>query len=210
MKINRLTPLPFVALTLLLGSSVSAMVMRVSGDQLIASGTIDEGDYGKFIRTITPSVRIVVFTNSVGGPRKIGQDLAEEIRHRNLSTVTLGYCYSSCATAFLGGVERRLANSQSFLGFHGNYNGRTPWPSRRYGGEVATFYFEMTGGKLSDQMIEMFLSKQQKGFVAFYQRVTRNCAGTEEKRPSGCPTLEVSALDAGILTDLSDVDVNLQ
>jgi hypothetical protein len=68
----------------------------------------------------------------------------------------------------------------------------------------------MTGGKLSDQMIEMFLSKQQKGFVAFYQRVTHNCAGTEEKRPSDCPTLDVSALDAGILTDLSDVEVNLQ
>ena len=207
---NQLTVWLFVWVLLLGAVPTSAMQMRVSGSQLIASGSINEGDYAKFIQTIDPAVRAVVFTNSPGGARQIGQDLAEEIRRRGLSTVALGYCFSSCANAFLGGVERRLANSQSFLGFHGNYTGRTGWPSRRYGGEVANFYFEMTGGKLSDQMIELFLSKQQKGFVAFYQRVTRNCAGTEEKRPSGCPTLDVSALDAGILTDLSDVEVNVQ
>jgi len=182
--------------------------MHVSGDQLIASSYISEADYAKFIQTITPAVKTVVVTNSPGGARLIGQDLAEEIRHRKLSTVALGYCLSSCAKAFLGGVERRLANNRSYLGFHGNYTGRTGWPSRRFGGEVANFYFEMTGGKLSDQMIELFLSKPQKGFVYFYQRTTHNCSGTEEKRPSGCPTFPVSALDAGILTDLSDVEVN--
>ena len=73
---------------------------------------------------------------------------------------------------------------------------------------MANFYFKMTDGKLSNQMIELFLSKPQKGFVAFYQRMTRNCSGTEEKRPFDCPTFPVSALDAGILTDLSDVEVN--
>jgi hypothetical protein len=207
---EQLTLWLFLSLLLLGAGPTSAMVMRVIGSQLIASGSINEGDYAKFIQTITPSVRTVVFTNSPGGARQIGQDLAEEIRHRKLSTVALGYCYSSCANAFLGGVERRLANSQSFLGFHGNYTARRGWPSHRYGGEVATFYFEMTGGKLSDQMIELILNKQQRGFVAFYQQETRNCAGTEEKRPSGCPTLDVSALDAGILTDLSDAEVNVQ
>jgi hypothetical protein len=204
--VKRLTALLFI--TLLLGSSASAMEMHVSGDQLIASSYIGEADYAKFIQTITPAVKTVVFTNSPGGARLIGQDLAEEIRHRKLSTVVLGYCFSSCANAFLGGVERRLANSGSYLGFHGNYTGRTGWPSRRFGGEVANFYFKMTGGKLSDQMIELFLSKPQKGGVYFYQRTTRNCSGTEEKRPSGCPTFPVSALDAGIITDLSDVQVN--
>ncbi len=203
--VKRLTALLFV--TLLLGSSASAMEMHVSGDQLIASSYISEADYAKFIQTITPAVKTVVFTNSPGGARLIGQDLAQEIRHRKLSTVALGFCFSSCANAFLGGVERRLANSQSFLGFHGNY-GRSGWPSRRFAGEVKNFYFEMTGGKLSDQMIELFLSKHQKGHVAFYQRTTRNCSGTEEKRPSDCPTFPVSALDVGILTDLSDVEVN--
>ncbi len=181
--------------------------MHVSGDQLIASSYISEADYAKFIQTITPAVKAVVFTNSIGGPRLIGQDLAEEIRNRKLSTVVLGYCYSSCANAFLGGVERRLANSESFLGFHGNYR-RTPWPSRRFGGELKNFYFKMTGGQLSDQMIELFLSKPQKGFVAFYQRTTLNCSGTEEKRPFDCPIFPISAIEAGILTDLSDVQVN--
>jgi hypothetical protein len=197
----------FLFITLLLGSTASAMQMHVSGDQLIASSYISEGDYGRFIETITPAVKTVVFTNSPGGPRLIGQDLAEEIRKRKLSTVALGYCFSSCANAFLGGVERRLANSESFLGFHGNY-GRSGWPSRRFAGEVKNFYFKMTGGKLSDEMIELFFSKHQKGHVAFYQRMTRNCSGTEAKRPSDCPIFPVSAMEAGILTDLSDVQVN--
>ncbi len=205
--VKRLTGLLFI--TNLLGSAASAMQMHVSGDQLIASSYISEADYAKFIQTITPAVKTVVFTNSPGGPRLIGQDLAEEIRNRKLSTVALGYCFSSCANAFLGGVERRLANSESFLGFHGNY-GRSGWPSRRFAGEVKNFYFKMTAGKLSDQMIELFFSKHQKGYVAFFQRTTRNCSGTEAKRPSDCPTFPVSALDAGILTDLSDVQVNEQ
>lgn len=204
--VKHLTALMFV--TLLFGSPTAAMEMRVLGDQLIASSYISEADYAKFIQTITPAVKTVVFTNSPGGPRLIGQDIAEEIRRRKLSTVALGYCFSSCANAFLGGVERRLANSESYLGFHGNYTGRTGWPSRRFGGELANFYFEMTGGKLSDQMIELFLSKPQKGFVYFYQRTTHNCSGTEEKRLSGCPTFPISALDAGILTNLSDVEIN--
>ena len=195
-------------ITLLFGAAASAMEMHVAGDQLIASSYISEGDYANFIRTITPAVKTVVFTNSPGGPRLIGQDLAEEIRQRKLSTVALGYCFSSCANAFLGGVERRLANSESFLGYHGNYSSRSRWPSRRFGGEVKYFYYKMTGGKLSDEMIELFLSKPQKGYVAFYQRRTLNCTGTEEKRPFDCPTFPASAIEAGILTDLSDVAVN--
>ena len=190
-----------------LGGAASAMQMHVSGDQLIASSYMSEGDYAKFIQTITPAVRTVVFANSIGGPRLIGQDLAEEIRQRKLSTVVLGYCFSSCANAFLGGTERRLANAESFIGFHGTYR-RSGWPSRRFGGELKNFYFKMTGGKLSDEMIQLFFSKHQKGYVAFYQRMTRNCSGTEEKRPFDCPTFPVSALEAGILTDLSDVQVN--
>ena len=99
--VKRLTALLFI--TILLCSSASAMEMHVSGDQLIASSYISEADYAKFIRTITPAVKTVVFTNSPGGVRLIGQDLAEEIRRRKLSTVALGYCYSSCANAFLFG-----------------------------------------------------------------------------------------------------------
>jgi hypothetical protein len=204
--VKRLTNLLFN--TLLFGAAASAMEMQIMGDQLIASSYISEGDYGKFIQTITPAVKTVVFTNSPGGPRLIGQDLAEEIRQRKLSTVVLGYCFSSCANAFLGGVERRLANGESFLGYHGNYVSGRRWPSRRFGGEVKNFYYKMTGGKLSDEMIELFLSKPKEGFVAFYQRTTRDCSGKEAKRPFDCPTFPVSAIEAGILTDLSDVQVN--
>ena len=68
----------------------------------------------------------------------------------------------------------------------------------------------MTNGRLNHQMIQLFLSKGERGFVGFYQRVTRNCEGTEAKRPSDCPTLPITALELGILTALDDVEVSEQ
>ena len=113
----------------------------------------------------------------------IGLALAHEIRRRGLSTVALGYCNSACANAFLGGADRRLANDRSYVAFHGNYSYRIGRPLTRHFGQLSAFYGEMTNGRLNDQMIQLFLSKGERGFVGFYQRVTRNCEGTEAKRP---------------------------
>ena len=109
--IQKLTVLLFT--TLLIGFTASATEMHVSGDQLILSGFIDLRAYDEFIRTITPSVRQVVLTDSPGGARISGQRIAYEIRRRRLSTVALGRCVSACANLFLGGVERQLADSAS-------------------------------------------------------------------------------------------------
>ena len=186
------------------------MEMSVSGSQLILSGFINELEYDKFLSHLTPTIRTVVFTNSPGGVHLIGLALAHEIRRRGLSTVALGHCNSACANAFLGGADRRLANDRSYVAFHGNYSYRSGRPLAGHFGELSAFYREMTNGRLNDQMIQLFLSKGERGFVGFYQRVTRNCEGTEAKRPSGCPTLPITALELGILTALDDVEVSEQ
>ena len=206
--IKQLTVWLFVSLFLLGAVPTSAMKMSVSGSQLILSGFINELEYDKFLSHLTPAIRTVVFTNSPGGVHLIGLALAHEIRRRGLSTVALGHCNSACANAFLGGADRRLANDRSYVAFHGNYSIRSGRPLA--GRELSAFYSEMTHGRLNDQMIQLFLSKGERGFVGFYQRVTRNCEGTEAKRPSGCPTLPITALELGILTALDDVEVSEQ
>jgi hypothetical protein len=208
--IKQLTVWLLVSLLLLGAVPTSAMEMSVSGSQLILSGFINELDYDKFLSRLTPAIRTVVFTNSPGGVHLIGLALAHEIRRRGLSTVALGYCNSACANAFLGGAGRRLANDRSYVAFHGNYSYRIGRPLTEHFGELSAFYTEMTNGQLNDQMIQLFLSKGERGFVGFYQRVTRNCEGTEAKRPSGCPTLPIMALELGILTALDDVEVSEQ
>ena len=208
--IKQLTLWLFVSLLLLGAVPTSAMEMSVSGSQLILSGFINELEYDKFLSHLTPTIRTVVFTNSPGGVHLIGLALAHEIRRRGLSTVALGHCNSACANAFLGGAERRLANNRSYVAFHGNYSYRSGRPLAGHFGELTAFYREMTNGRLNDQMIQLFLSKGERGFVGFYQRVTRNCEGTEAKRPSGCPTLPITALELGILTALDDVEVSEQ
>jgi len=186
------------------------MEMRVSGSQLILTGFVSGQDYNKFMSSLTPAVRTVVLTDSPGGAITIGLYLAHEIRRRGLSTVALGHCGSSCANMFLGGIERRLANSTSYVAFHGHYTDLSGNPSSGKIGELRTFYSEMTSGKLTDEMIKMFVSKRLNGSVVFYKSVTRNCEGTEEHRPQDCPTLPVTALELGILTSLDDVEVNQQ
>lgn len=203
-----ISPLNLLACAaLLIGSQAAPMDMHISGDQLILRGFINLRDYDNFTRTITPAIQTVVLTKSPGGVRFIGQEIAHEIRRRKLSTVALGSCVSACANLFLGGVERRLADSTSFLAFHSNYTNRSGNPSVAHMGELASFYAEMNP-KLPDSMIKLFLGKKQNGAVFFYKRLTRNCEGTEPQRPAGCPTIPKTALEMGIITSMDDVEVN--
>jgi hypothetical protein len=68
----------------------------------------------------------------------------------------------------------------------------------------------MTGGKLSDEMVELFVGKQRGGYVAFFKHITRNCTGTEAHRPRDCEKLPQTAMEQGILTSVNDVKINAE
>jgi hypothetical protein len=196
----------FVSLLLFISAPASAMQMYVSGDQLIITGPIYGFELTQFGAAITSNVKTVVFYNSSGGEFAAGVNLAFEIRRRGLSTVAKGYCSSSCGNAFLGGVERRLADSRSYVAVHGVYNS--------YGhlmlahvGELRRFYDEMTGGKVNDDLVQLWLKKPLRGLVYFLKHQTYSCNGNEEKRPSGCAQIPQTALEMGIITSLDDVEV---
>jgi hypothetical protein len=179
-------------------------------NQVILSGAVEGLDHQKFLRTLTPSVQMVVLSNSPGGEHQSGLDIAREIRSRGLSTVASGFCQSSCANIFLGGREKFLANNSSYLGFHGNYQTRRTVPSSARIGQLKAFYSEMTGGKLSDEMVELFVGKQRGGYVAFFKHITRNCTGSEPHRPRDCEKLPQTAMEQGILTSVDDVKINAE
>ena len=198
----------FVALLLCVSSPASAMQMHVSGNQLIVTGPLSGFELTQFGAAITPNVTTVVFVNSSGGDYAAGLNLAAEIRRRGLSTIAKGYCSSSCGNAFLGGVQRYLADSRSYVAFHGHYNEYGTTLQSRIG-EIRSFYDEMTGGKVNDDLVQLWLKKPLRGLVYFLKHQTFSCNGTEEKRPSGCETLSVSALDMSIITSLDDVEVRI-
>ncbi len=208
MKFKQTTVLLVVSsLLLLLISPVSAMEIHTEGDRLILTGPLSGFELTQFSALLTSKITTVVFTNSGGGDFAAGLNLASLIRQRRLVTVAKGFCRSSCANAFLGGVQRFLADGRSYAAFHGHYDsyGKT---LQGQIGELRNFYAEMTGGKVSDDLVQLWLQKPRAGMVYFFRHQTYSCNGDEPKRPSGCEKLGVTALDQGIITSLDDVELN--
>ena len=203
MKLVKLTTiLPFIAL-LLTSPPSSAMVMYVEGTQLIVTGPLSGFELTQFSASLAPNITTVVLTNSSGGDFASGLNLASIIRQRGLATVAKGYCQSSCANAFLGGVRRYLADDLSSVAFHGHYDrlGRT---LQSQIGQLRNFYAEMTGGKVSDNLVQQWLQKPHAGMIYFFRSVTYSCNGNEPKRPFSCEKLPQTALKMGIITSLEE------
>ena len=201
-------PIALLPVSLLFGIlTASAMDLRVDGDTIYMAGSVQGQDYDRFISVFNPSVHRVVFTNSPGGDLAAAYNVAEEIRLRKLETSVKGYCRSACALMFLGGVERRLVDAKSYVAFHSGYGSTMGTPTPGQYGRIGRLLTEMTGGKLSDAVVEIILQKRRNGFVYFYRDRTYNCDGTEPKRPSGCEKIPQTAMEQGILTSLGDVTV---
>jgi hypothetical protein len=207
MKIKLTLVLLVVSLLLLFVVPVSAMDMHVEGNRLIISGPLSGFELTQFASTLTPNVATVVLHDSSGGDFDAGLNLAVWIRQKGLTTVAQGYCRSSCANAFLGGTRRYVADDQSYVAFHGHYAGSNTNPSNGRIGELRNFYAEMTGGKVSDDLVQVWLRKHRAGMVYFFRDRTYNCNGTEPERPSGCEKIPPTALEQGIITSLDDVTV---
>ena len=182
------------------------MDMRAVGDQLIITGPLSGFEMTQFMSSLTPAVTTVVLYNSGGGDFDAGLNLAAMIRQRGLTTVAQGSCRSSCANAFLGGVRRYFADRQSYVAFHGHYVHSAPRQSRI--GEMRNFYADMTDGKVSDELVLLWMQKPRAGMIYFFKRQTYSCNGTEARRPSGCEKLLQRGMDQGIITALDDVEIN--
>lgn len=131
---NRVSVLSAALASLLFVPSVQAMDFHIFGDKIYATGDVQASDGAKLrdlYATATTSGRTittVVFRNSPGGSADGGLDMSSFIRENGLSTIFQGGCYSACALAFTGGVQRGVADfdlpafsfyDRTTLGYHG-------------------------------------------------------------------------------------------
>ena len=100
------------------------------------------------------------------------------------------------------------------MGFHGHYdaNGRLNRQLvERLG--LLEWIIKYSDGKADRDLVKRWINIElNTGIVAFMHPQTRTffraektffCVGREQSRPMGCSTLAVTALDMGVITDLT-------
>jgi hypothetical protein len=110
----------------------------------------------------------LVYMQSGGGYLNDGFALARTLKRNGAVTViaSTGECFSSCATAYLGGVGR-LMEENARLGFHAPYR-YTP---------SGTIVCDKTNKELEGFLVEM-LGKEELG-AFFYKRLMSHCGKSE-------------------------------
>ena len=130
-------------------SATSAAAVEISMEhgnatsKVIVTGTIERGDAKRFKdfwdENAYDSFRFIVSLDSPGGSLMDGIEIGQFIRKNGAHTEVRRYsaevagqyyreerpgaeCYSACALAFMGGVEREVANDGK-IGFHQFYGG---------------------------------------------------------------------------------------
>ena len=116
----------WLAAAALAGPPVRAMTVEVHGDTVFATGPVAD-DLRLFEQAVAqPGVRRVAFVNSPGGDLWTGLRVGRLIATRGLQTVVAGSCLSACSIMFMGGAERRYADSVrpglTVVGLHGAHD----------------------------------------------------------------------------------------
>jgi len=206
----------------LLPRFASSMETKIIEDTLILSGPVIQGDIQRFENSIASNsnIKTVVLRNSRGGHVESGYRIGERIRELGLTTVVSGHCISSCSRMFLGGKERRYSNDfgleKTFVGFHGHYDSNGKLNRKlveRW--NLAQWTVKFSDGKADPELVQRWVSLElNSGMVAFMHPNTSTpfrsektffCKGLERSRPLGCNTIPESALNMGVITDLTIV-----
>lgn len=150
-------------LTLLAGAPAFALDMRISGNTITLSGSINNGDEATFREHLDSpagkNVRIVRL-NSGGGWIFPAGEIGRLVRKRGLSTyfdVSGSKCASACILIFGGGVNRHYVNGQGIkdgisepgqsrgLAFHEAWNPISRHTNKyapQATGEIIGYYYE--------------------------------------------------------------------
>jgi hypothetical protein len=154
--------------------AASAMDMKVCENQLILSGSVVAGDFGRIKDAIAadPEISVAVLRNSQGGDAESGYDIGEYFRNKGISTYASGYCLSSCSRMFLGGKERFFTDDFSLgrysIGFHSNYD-RSDRIVSGAQWKLSRFIRKYSDGKADEALVDRWVNiENRKGFAHFF------------------------------------------
>ena len=150
--------------------SANAAIFSTGVESVIISGELDHNQISALEELLRNrgDTKYIVFHNSPGGTTIAASKLASIIKRLELVTVIDGYCYSSCAIAFLAGKVRIMANmTTNSISFHGPSN----IPS--YNGDNLTnsykkFILTRTGGKFDEHLLNKVLQNRDSNGGAFF------------------------------------------
>jgi rhodanese-related sulfurtransferase len=140
---------------------LQAMTIEVKGNQVFATGPVDD-DFRKFEDAFAkPGVDTVVFVNSPGGDLWTGLRVGRMIADRGYKTVIAGTCVSACSIMFMGGKERRFSDAfrpnLTYIGIHGAHNKDTKQVNAQAQPQIFAFYKQNMGDKFNSSVMNQAL-----------------------------------------------------
>jgi PQQ-dependent catabolism-associated CXXCW motif protein len=203
------------------GHSALAMTVEVHGNQVFATGPVDD-DLRKFEEAFAkPGVDTVVFVNSPGGDGWTALRVGRLIAEKGYTTVIAGSCISACSIMFMGGKQRRFSDalrpSQTMIGIHGGHNKETKQVDPRMQPQIYAFYKQHMGEKFNSEVMNQALYDMEDAGsllrvfdpVRSSQTVPYHCKSSQTPR-NQCTKLDgKDAVNLGIVTQAELVKVNL-
>jgi PQQ-dependent catabolism-associated CXXCW motif protein len=212
----------FIAtLALLLPSITQAMTVEVHGNQVFATGPVED-DVRKFEEAFAkPGVDTVVFVNSPGGDLWTGLRVGRLIADKGYKTVIAGGCVSACSIMFMGGKQRQFSDAfrpnLTLIGIHGAHNKDTKRIDPTAQPQIYAFYKINMGEKFNSGVMNKALYDMEDAgsllrvfdTVRSGKTAPYHCISSQTPREK-CTQFEgQNALSLGIITLPDLLKVNL-
>ncbi len=201
--------------------TTQAMTVEVHGNQVFATGPVED-DLRKFEEAFAkPGVDTVVFVNSPGGDAWTALRVGRLIAEKNYRTVIAGSCISACSIMFMGGKERQFSDAVrpnlTMIGIHGGHDKDTKQINPQVQPQIFAFYKQHMGEKFNTEVMNQALYDMEDAGsllrVFDPQRSAKtlpyHCKSSQTPRDK-CTKFEgKDALNLGIITTASLAKVEL-
>jgi PQQ-dependent catabolism-associated CXXCW motif protein len=210
------------ALFCVMGNSVTlAMTVEVHGNQVFATGPVED-DLRKFEEAFAkPGVDTVVFVNSPGGDLWTGLRVGRLIADKGYKTVIAGSCVSACSIMFMGGKQRQFSDAfrpnQTLIGIHGAHDKDTKSINPIVQPQIFAFYKQHMGEKFNAEVMNQALYDMDDAgaLLRVFDSVRSSKTAPYQCRSSQIPRDKCTKLDGkdavnlGIVTQAELVAINL-
>ena len=219
----RATIIALACVVVLNAIPTSAIELRVERDRLVVTGPMMADDDFELLSVLIANqgqIRIVHFHDIAGGDLPASIRMGRIIRARQLDTIASSYCFSSCAFAFLGGVNRRFAwdeaGTVALLGYHGASHPLKPGDDlAQVQALIGDYLAEMTGQRFDRVLIErtlrlrgyemfVFVDATRRGEISALTAIECPLSATinQNMHVDRCVPIDgISAWQQGVVTD---------